>query len=308
VSVSSVFNCFGRTVNQWTIVTRKYQQLVRAHHKLLHNLGQYVGGGQMSFLASAPFPEMHQRIVIPLRTVGVSLSQNCLHEVEGMKLLLKAAPLLIVCVATAIAQTSPSAGTSPAAGTWKGTVTPAPVYLPFILNIVVSGSTLAGTTQSPNQNPGAYALDSIAVSGNTLTFQQAQFGVTFRGTIQGNVLSGTMTQAGKTLPLELIHAQPSGCATSTLAGTWKGTFIPASPDVPIVLTISDSQGNLSATTQFPSQSSNSFPVDAVSLNGQTLTFRQAQFNVFFSGALSVRTITGTMTQNGFQLPVTFTKQ
>lgn len=219
-----------------------------------------------------------------------------------MKLLLKAVPLFIACFGTAVAQTSP------AAGTWRGSAKPAPFYLPFVLNIVVSGSTLAGTTQSPNQNPGTYALDSIAVSGKSLTFQQAQFGVTFSGTIQGNVLSGTMTQAGKTLPLELIHAQPSGCAISTLAGAWKGTFIPAAVDVPMILVISDVQGTLSATTQFPSQSPTSFPVDAVSLNGQTLTFRQAQFNSYFSGALSGTTITGTITQNGFQLPATFTKQ
>ena len=219
-----------------------------------------------------------------------------------MKLLLKVVTLLAVCISTAVSQTSP------AVGTWKATVKPAPIYLPFILNIVASGSTLAGTTQSPNQSPGVYALDSVSAAGNTITFQQAQFGISFSGTIRGNVLSGTMTQAGKALPLELIHAQPSGCTTSTLAGSWKGTFIPAAADVSIVLIISDSQGNLSATTQFPSQGANSFPVDSVSLNGQTLTFRQAQFGAFFSGALSGTTITGTLTQNGFQLFATFTKQ
>ncbi|MGB6688317.1 MAG: hypothetical protein WBE76_10780 [Terracidiphilus sp.] len=218
-----------------------------------------------------------------------------------MRPFLKITLLLIASSAAAVAQVSP------VVGIWKGTVTPASVHLPFILNIVASGSSLAATTQSPNQNPGVYAVDSISSSGNTVTFQQAQFGMTFTGTIQGNVLSGTMTQGGNRMSLELIHAQPSGCS-SALAGAWKGTFTTHMPDIPVVLAIAGSPDNLSATMQFPSQGPNAFPVDSIVLAGQTLTFRHTQFNAFFSGALSGNTITGTLTQNGFQLPATFTKQ
>lgn len=213
----------------------------------------------------------------------------------------KIALLVVTYSAAAVAQVSP------VVGTWKGAITPAPMHLPFVLNVIASGSSVAATTQSPNQNPGVYAVDSISMSGNTVTFQQAQFGMSFTGTIQGNVLSGTITQGGNKMPLELIHAQPAGC-NSTFAGTWKGTFTTSSPDIPVVLAISGAPGNLAATMQFPSQGPNAFPVDSIALTGQTLTFRHAQFNAFFSGALSGNTITGTMTQNGFQLPATFTKQ
>ena len=91
----------------------------------------------------------------------------------------------------------------PMVGEWRGTfeVTPAPV--PLVLSVAGSGVNLGATTQSPSVNPTSFPVDSISYSGNTLSFRQAQFGVEFVGTINGDVLSGTITQNGYKRPIIL---------------------------------------------------------------------------------------------------------
>jgi len=97
-------------------------------------------------------------------------------------------------------------GKAATAGDWSGTLNFPQQQLRFILHITGSGGALHATADSPDQGGYGYPVDSINVSGQTLSFQMNALGVTFRGQINGNQIAGSFSQHGMNVPLTLTQS------------------------------------------------------------------------------------------------------
>jgi len=158
-------------------------------------------------------------------------------------------------------------------------------------------------TQSPNQNSAFWPVDSLSVDKTHVSFVQSQFNVLFSATLAGNTLSGTFSQSGVINKVFLVHILNDSAACTgvdAIVGEWRGTLEITSAAVPFILSVAGTGVNLGATTQSPSVNPTSFPVDSITYSGSTLTFRQAQFGVDFTGTISGDVLSGAVTQNGYK--------
>lgn len=205
----------------------------------------------------------------------------------------------------------PLLGQTSPVGTWRGVYQPPPVQVPLVVVIERSASGWSAKTQSPNQNANFFPVDSISVESNHVTLVQSQFNVLVAATLSGNVLNGTVTQAGTTNKVSLVHVVPDGSpctGAGALAGEWRGAIEYKPAGLPFVLSIAGAGVNLGATTQTPTVNPTSFPVDSISFSGEALTFKQMQFGVEFVGSMAGDTLSGTLTQNGYKSQMTLHRQ
>ncbi len=110
----------------------------------------------------------------------------------------------------------------------------------------------------------------------------------------------------KPLALHPVNDNPAGRA---IAGDWYG--LPDQTPLLMVLRIQGSNSNLSATFQSPCQMPTRFPVDSITLNGNTLRFLvsfQGGVPLHFEGTVTDNKIEGREWQEGVQTsPVTLTR-
>jgi hypothetical protein len=214
--------------------------------------------------------------------------------------------LALLCVVT-VARSQSSGPT----GTWRGTYQPPPVQIPFVLQVQKTSTGWMAKTQSPNQNFNFFPVDSFAVEKTHVTFVQSQFNVLFSGNLAGNTLSGTFAQSGGINKIFLVRVLPEGTPCSgndVLTGEWRGTLEFNPTPIPFVLSVSGTGVNLGATTQTPTVNPTSFPVDSITYSGTTVSFRQAQFGVEFTGTVSGDALSGTITQNGYKNSISLRRQ
>lgn len=211
-----------------------------------------------------------------------------------------ALPLSFLLVGLATAQAAP-------AGVWRGSFQPPPIQMPFVLQISGSGSTISAKTQSPNQKLDFDPVDSISATKTHLSYAQSQFNLVFTGAISGNTISGSFTQGGTTDKVFLVHVlpdDPCGRSAESVTGEWRGTFEYSPPALPYVLTVTGSGTSLGATTQTPSLGPSVYPIDSISVRGSTLSFKQGQLGVSFTGDFNDNTLVGKITENGYTIPIT----
>jgi len=207
--------------------------------------------------------------------------------------------LLTLACLPALGQEPPSSPN----GTWRGSYQPPPVQVPLVMQVERNSQGWSAKTQSPNQNSAFWPVDSLSVDKTHVSFVQSQFNVLFSATLAGNTLSGTFSQSGVINKVFLVHILNDSAACTgvdAIVGEWRGTLEITSAAVPFILSVAGTGVNLGATTQSPSVNPTSFPVDSITYSGSTLTFRQAQFGVDFTGTISGDVLSGAVTQNGYK--------
>lgn len=108
----------------------------------------------------------------------------------------------------------PPAAAKPAApsdidGSWAGTLNTGSTELRIIFKIANTQDGLTAQMQSPDQSPIWIAASSVTRVGATLIINLQGFGITFEGTISGDLgsINGSFTQGNVKLPLLLKRAK-----------------------------------------------------------------------------------------------------
>lgn len=96
-------------------------------------------------------------------------------------------------------------------------------------------------------------------------------------------------------------------AAPSVAGTWSG-MIEFEQGHPLlfVITISQNGAGLSATATSPYQGAGTIPVDAIAVNGNTLTFSIKNVEATYTGSIGVDSVNGSFTQYGKTTPLILT--
>jgi hypothetical protein len=194
------------------------------------------------------------------------------------------------------------------AGNWRGDVLPG---LPIVLHIHGKPGAYKATADSPNQGAGGMAAK-VVQHGVNVTIKIAASGqFAFSGKLKGNTISGTWSQNGQTGSMKLsrmaqaaAHASKTKAHGSGLAGDWSGTVLPG---LPIVVHVSGSPGQYTATADSPNQGATGIDTTIV-VNGNSVTITlntPAPFT--FNGTVNGNKISGTWSQNGQTGQMTFTR-
>jgi uncharacterized protein len=212
------------------------------------------------------------------------------------------------------------------AGRWEGSVD-----LPFMkLGIIVGLSqkadgTWTGAITIPSQGLNDSALGSISVSGSAVSF--AMPGVPgdpvykARLSQDSRVISGELTQSGRTFPFKLERrteaesaalqtygATPEkGLPGQGMEGYWQGT-LDVGGSLRLVLKVRKaSDESLTAQIDSPDQRITDMLVDSIALKDKSLRFELKRLRASYEGRLSQdgSEITGHWEQQGNQLPLTF---
>jgi hypothetical protein len=217
------------------------------------------------------------------------------------KLVLASNLILIVTGSWAQSQTKSKSGL---AGDWQGDLTPA---LSVVVHITGAEGEYSATTDSPKQGAKGFKT-TVTVEGKKVNLKiETPQPSTFVGTLDGNKITGTFSQAGGSGPLTLTKtgtpASKPGSA-SGLSGDWQGDLTPA---LSIVLHVSTKGSGYTATTDSPKQGLKGFNT-TISVEGNTVTLKIATpVPSSYVGTLKGNTISGTFYQGGGSGPLVLTK-
>lgn len=92
-------------------------------------------------------------------------------------------------------------------GTWKGALNVQGMELPLAFNITETDGAYSATLDSPNQNAFGIPIDKVSFENKNLTISQAQMGMEYTATFDGETFKGTFKQAGRTFPLDLTKGE-----------------------------------------------------------------------------------------------------
>ncbi len=120
----------------------------------------------------------------------------------------------------------PALGNADIAGDWAGVLTSPKATLHFVLHVKGPDSALTATADSPDQGTGGNQVDSITLSGSSLTFAIQFLDVQYSGDVNANgSIVGTFVQHGTGVPLILTRTAAPPLPTQTLirpAGPMQG--------------------------------------------------------------------------------------
>jgi len=88
-------------------------------------------------------------------------------------------------------------------GAWEGKLSVQNTEIPLLFNVTMEGDTYTSTMDSPSQGAMGIPMDVTTYKDNTLTVELKQAGLKYIGTLDGNVINGTLYQGGNELPLTL---------------------------------------------------------------------------------------------------------
>lgn len=98
----------------------------------------------------------------------------------------------------------------------------------------------------------------------------------------------------------------SPAPSADITGTWSGTLAVPGEALPLVLHITRaSDGTLGATLDSPSQGASGIPVTSITATGGVVEFTIAKIGASYRGTIGATSITGTFSQGGLSLPLTF---
>jgi hypothetical protein len=94
-------------------------------------------------------------------------------------------------------------------GDWQGTLSAGGQEFPLVLHVVAGEDGLTATMDSPSQGAFGIPGDTATFSEGTLTISFSSIAGSYEATLgeDGDTLSGTWTQGGMSLPLELTRAE-----------------------------------------------------------------------------------------------------
>ena len=197
------------------------------------------------------------------------------------------------------------------AGSWNGLLKIHDGTTHFVLHVRNTDENLSATADLPDQCRYVMPVDSMILSGQNLHFKIAKLKIEFTGTFSSGGISGVFKQNKVSIPLTLNKSDassevPNSVANTAacVAGTWKGVVAFPGGKIPIVLHVTGSNENLSATLDdLHAARMYGIRVDAIVLNSQEFSFTIVKYGVMFNGRFSDGTISGTFYQNGFTVPL-----
>jgi hypothetical protein len=206
-------------------------------------------------------------------------------------------------------------------GHWEGAITAPTGSIEFEIDVVREASgTLVASYGLKSQGVRGLPLTNVAVDGRTFTF------VLFNGGPGGGAFKGDILPDGKTMSGEVkatmgsapftIHRRGDAnmlprvrntAVNASLEGKWTGSLDVNGTQVGLILAIAN-KGDGTASILIAQAARPDFQVDAaLKENGTAVSFEVPATGGAWSGTLSRDTLTGTWTQSGGSLPLTFTR-
>jgi hypothetical protein len=227
-------------------------------------------------------------------------------------------------VSLAVLAASPAAAQSLAdpTGHWDGTITAPMGQIDFEVDVArdASGALIAAYGQK-NTGARGLPLTQVALDGRTFTF------VLFTGGAGGGAFKGDILSDGKTMsgdvkatmgsaPFMLYRTGDAVVApkvkntavSKALEGRWTGTLDVGGTQITIILTIAN-RADGTASVIIAQASQPGLQLDAaVTESGSAVSFEVPATSGSWKGTLADSSMSGTWTQPGGSLPLTFTRE
>lgn len=231
------------------------------------------------------------------------------------------ASTLVVSLIAVSASVAAAQSAADPTGHWEGTVTAPMGQIEFELDVArdTSGTLVAAYGQKAT-GVRALPLTNVRIDGRTFTF------VLFNGGPNGGSFKGELLTDGKTIsgaveaPLGsapfmmyrtgdavMLAKVKNGVVSAPLEGRWTGSLDVGGTQIGLILTIANRPDG-TASVLIAQASQPGAQVDAaLKENGKTVSFEVPATSGSWSGTLEGESMTGTWTQSGGSLPLTFTK-
>ena len=221
------------------------------------------------------------------------------------------AGLLLLASAAALAATNP-------AGVWEGTLKTPNGDMGFVFNLHRDGDKWAAEMDIPMQGVSGLPLANVKVDGAAISFPIPGPGDPhYDGKLaeDGKSISGTFTQGGISLPLDLKwksepRAVEKAAANSgdvqVLEGVWEGVLDANGTKLHVRFNfIRNADGSITATFDSVDQGANGLPVASIARTGDTVKMDLKSINGSYEGTLDkdASTMTGTLSQMGNPVPL-----
>ncbi len=188
-------------------------------------------------------------------------------------------------------------------GSWLGKLKPIPggdLEFTVVVTFQQNEEGIAVASLSvPEQGGNNIPVDSIELDSDELTLEISQARLEINGSISGENFTGTWTQAGQSLDLNLSkgeYKQPglalSALTYARLRGPWHGKV----SGLTVVLRVEESDGKYLALLDSPDQGASDIPVTALEVDGDNLTLTITPLQVSFTAIISADEIAGEWTQ------------
>ncbi|RUL88774.1 alpha/beta hydrolase family protein [Tautonia sociabilis] len=206
-------------------------------------------------------------------------------------------------------------------GHWLGVLEVGPTKLTLVMHVGPGeGGSLEGSLDTPEQRAFGVPLETIALEGRSVRFEDPANNARFEGELAGDgeTISGTFTQRGIVIPLTLSRAEAADLPRpmeipGRLQGIWEGPIeLPMGQTLRVALRvepIAGWPGQRSAFFDSLDQGALGIPVSAISLEGERVRFEIKAIAGTFEGTLNEAgtTIEGTWSQSILKLPLTLEK-
>src|SRR6266568_583465 len=200
-------------------------------------------------------------------------------------------------------------------GDWNGTLKPGGGELRLVLHITKNADgTLKATLDSVDQGANGIPVTAITLKDSKLNLKVDSVNGTYEGKVNADAseIAGTWSQGGS---LELnfhrgdIAAKPAPkpAKPSDIDGDWLGTLDTGMARLRLVLHISNTEDELTATMDSLDQNAKGLPVTSITRTGPALKFEMKAIGGAYDGTIAkdLGTFDGTWTQLGKSWPLAF---
>jgi len=209
------------------------------------------------------------------------------------------------------------------AGDWEGVLSAKQIQLRLVLKIFPTNGIYRAVMDSLDQGAQDIPVAQLSARPHFLHLEMPALGAEYEAALSadGSELAGTLKQLGQTMPLTLKRTTtPDQVATtmasddytpranSDLQGAWEGTLTVGKAELRLNLRIAEPvAGTFHAQLDSVDQGARNIPVTSVTYQAPALHFEIASINGVYEGTLGNRgrEISGTWTQMGSKLPLTF---
>ena len=199
--------------------------------------------------------------------------------------------------------------------TWEGKLAlgeGSSLTVQFVLTKAEDGS-LTALLNSPDQG-GIKNLpaSSASLTNNVLAIEVPDLNGSYKGTVDGEVITGEWVQEGTTFPLVLkpfVEKMLSAADIDRLAGRWEGQISNPVRTVTVVFRFEkNSAGDLQSYFDSPDEGATGIPVDDVKVEGENVVFQINRAQVKYTGTLKDGRVTGQWSQGGGSVELNLTRK
>jgi hypothetical protein len=205
-------------------------------------------------------------------------------------------------------------------GHWSGSIDVPQGALGVEIDLDQASGGWIGSISIPAQSVSGLPLDRITVNGGKFEFHMkgAPGDPTFKGTVaaDGKTISGDFSQGPGAVPFKLTRTgdpkvetvKASSRVSAEFVGTWEGT-LEAGQSLRLVLKIANGKDGAEAIMVSVDQGNAEIPVTSIEQKGAHLTLQLSMVGGSYEADINKEGtgLTGTWTQNGGNLPLTFKK-